>query len=107
MRKLFGLEKIVHAFSQTDTVLFEPPASGSSPIDVYFCAPYNEKIQLLGRRMLSAPGFEIDDQPAENRFPHEGEPASKRAQDSGPLGAAENLRPHPRGPQGSAALRPA
>jgi isoleucyl-tRNA synthetase len=52
MLELFDLTKIVLFFSQTDTVLFQYTRTGVSPIDVYFCAPYNEEIQSFGRTAL-------------------------------------------------------
>src|SRR6266487_2470076 len=52
MRELLVLTKIVHAFSQTDTVLFAFQRYWPSPIDVSFRAPYNEKIQSFGRTPL-------------------------------------------------------
>src|SRR6266404_4244305 len=52
MRELLVLTKIVHAFSQTETVLFAFQRCWPSPIDVSFRAPYNEKIQSFGRTQL-------------------------------------------------------
>src|SRR6266403_2236416 len=52
MREVFGLTKIVHAFSHSDTVLFAFGRSQPYPIDVTFGAPYNEKIQPFGRTQL-------------------------------------------------------
>src|ERR1700704_2352605 len=52
MREVFGLTKIVHAFSHSDTVLFAFGRSQPSLIDVTFGAPYNEKIQSFGRTQL-------------------------------------------------------
>src|SRR6266403_3223582 len=52
MRELLVLTKIVHVFSQTDTVLFAFRRYWPSPIDVSFRAPYNEKIQSFGRTPL-------------------------------------------------------
>src|SRR6266436_2967811 len=52
MRELLVLTKIVHAFSQTETVLFAFQRCWPSPIDVSFRAPYNEKIQSFGRTPL-------------------------------------------------------
>src|SRR6266403_5221557 len=52
MRELLVLTKIVHVFSQTDTVLFAFRRYWPSPIDVTFGAPYNEKIQSFGRTQL-------------------------------------------------------
>jgi isoleucyl-tRNA synthetase len=52
MRELSAMTKIVHAFSQSDTVLFASRGVVPSPIDVSFRAPYNEKIQSFGRTQL-------------------------------------------------------
>src|SRR6266513_6336230 len=62
------------------------------------------KNQLFGRKHARAARTEVYHQSAQNRLPHEGEPAAKRAQDHGSLGADENLRAHPRSPQRRACL---
>src|SRR2546428_8575443 len=59
-------------------------------MDVRFQAPYNEKNQLFGRKHARAARTEVYHQSAQNRLHHEGEPAAKRAQDHGSLGADEN-----------------
>jgi isoleucyl-tRNA synthetase len=52
MVNLCDLEKIVHAFSKLEPVLFQLSGYRRSPIDVSFSAPYNEKIQSFGRNLL-------------------------------------------------------
>src|SRR6266550_8067164 len=65
------------------------------------------KNQLFGRKHARAARTEVYHQSAQNRLHHEGEPAAKRAQDHGSLGADENLRAHPRSPQRRARVRAA
>src|SRR5207245_713022 len=86
------------------TVIFDIPQTNDlrlrcGPMDVRFQAPYNEKNQLFGRKHARAARTEIYHQSAKHRLPHEGESATKRAEDHGSLGADENLRDHPPSPQ--------
>src|ERR1700693_467849 len=90
--------KIVHFFSHYSTVHFEVPVdirprcSLTAVEWTYFRLLPIIKNQPFRRNPPSAARTEDDRQFAQNRLPHEGQPAAERAQNPGSLGRHGALR---------------